>query len=514
MIVLPKQWVLRTGTFDADTGRFTVNKKHIDDVAWCINKRCKLGVPVTLKYTHSQNEQAIGVGLMDNALVKDGQVYADLKITQPATKDFGDGRGKVLLATVEEIASSIKDKTMQLSLEGTFDVTSPSYYGDRTLGLEITSWAVLPAGTLPAVPQIAATGKKGNRVTIVIAEAEEKKTSTTTSEGEATAAPEEIQKEEEEKTEELSIEDQLANLLKRIKELEETVGGLQKKSPAEEKKEEPATTEENKNEEEKTEAARVQASSKIVTESLAKVGVKEKDFEQFCTEIQQFPAGIGSPDLTAIIMDSFNWTKVQAEEVIDLYYLMNNTSFSRRNTNQIYAEEYPKGKNRTEDKIIEGIFGDHHVELYIDHSEETYTVTVKLDSVEVLMIKKRQIAYPTESEARQAYNSLRTESDCEDFLFLFGAPASLRRIAYGDRKFLEQKTRGNPRLRAEAERLVRDMPSLRAKKPMLESRVTENDTGTMEKAVNKICSERGLSRANAFDVWCKENPVEANKWIK
>ena len=600
-IVLPKQWVLRKGTFDADTGRFTVEAKHINDVAWCINKRLKLGVPVVLKYTHSQDEQAIGVGLMENAIIEHGQVYADLKITQPATKDFGDGRGKVLLATVEEIANSLTDRTMQLSLEGSYDVSSPSFYGDRTLSLEITAWAVLPAGTLPAVPQIAAKGEKGNRVTMIIAEAEkEGATTTSEKEGEAVASPEEVEKEKEEKTEELSVEDQLANLLKRMKELEVIVEKLEEAKPKEETKEETPAPEkeepasEETEEEEETKARRILASNyestmktreaRMLVAEYEDAGHTEQDLvdalyylddvsQERWTIIIELEAflGEGLYDRTVAFWET-NSTyakrgrKIRAEgtfyrlpkDIIgnDLYSVNKKLNYfygSVHNGNDVdpgLLDTIIRMLNKVKESIKEFSSADdvegtvyakrgrkiRAKEVDVDEGD---TIQMSPTGMEEEVLKKAGISLDDYKqfikEAKQFSNGGKSDmvpiamdtfgwskAQAEEVWELYvlthwdnvsQAFANRgRNMTYGDRKHLSRIS--DPVIARKVSEEMSKMPSLRARKPLLSSQTVSANAGKMEKEVSQICAERGLSRANAFDVWCKENPKEARQWIK
>jgi len=215
---LMKQWLLREGTYSGANGQFKVTAENIRDIEWCINRRALLGVPVALKYTHRQDAEAIPVGTIINAMTEAGELYADLVLLHDAETDTGEGSR--IVATQERMREALEQRTMQLSLEGGYDVTNSAYYGDRKLTMEVTAWAILPAGVLPAVPpeKIAASKDAGDTITFI-------------------ASKDNIQGG-------IIVEEKLAELLQKLNELDTRVKAIEESGMEEEPAEEEAPEEE------------------------------------------------------------------------------------------------------------------------------------------------------------------------------------------------------------------------------------------------------------------------------
>lgn len=150
--LVPHQYLMRPGKYEPQSGSGVITPRNIEDTVYVINRRWEAGVPVPLKYDHTDDKRAIPLGIMGNAIIeKEGAAYADLYILQDAIGDL-DGQGSRTILTIDQIADAVLTGSMKLSIEAWRDVKSPSYYGDRTISLEPAAWAVLPAGVMPAVP--------------------------------------------------------------------------------------------------------------------------------------------------------------------------------------------------------------------------------------------------------------------------------------------------------------------------------------------------------------------------
>lgn len=189
MRIIRHQFLLAPGEYEPESGNGKITDENVGDVVYAINRRFEVDVPVPLIYNHSEDDNAIPVGIMRDA-VKDGTAaFADLHITQDARADR-DGGGSKILATVDQIADAISAGSMKLSVEAYRDVKAPAYYGDRTISLEPTAWAILRPGVLPAVPRLVAGHTQvGERVAFALdslMEAEQKGSEMTIEEAQAT----------------------------------------------------------------------------------------------------------------------------------------------------------------------------------------------------------------------------------------------------------------------------------------------------------------------------------------
>jgi len=164
--VVPHAFLFRPGNWDAAQGDGRITETMVEDAVFAINRCAELGVPIATKYMHSEDYEAIPVGITNNATIEDDHVaYGDVYILQDARADL-DGNGSKILATINQMADALLTDGMKLSVEALYDVKVPSYYGNKTISLEPSAMAILPAGVAPAVTKkmIAGRNNRGRPV--------------------------------------------------------------------------------------------------------------------------------------------------------------------------------------------------------------------------------------------------------------------------------------------------------------------------------------------------------------
>jgi hypothetical protein len=151
--IVHHMFLFRPGDWDAAQGDGKITEHMVDDAVFAINRCEELGVPIALKYMHSEEDASISVGIVKNVTIEDGHAaYGDGYVLQDARADR-DGQGMKTLADINQMADALLTEGMNLSVEAFYDVKVPSYYGDRVISLEPSAMAILPAGVAPAVTE-------------------------------------------------------------------------------------------------------------------------------------------------------------------------------------------------------------------------------------------------------------------------------------------------------------------------------------------------------------------------
>lgn len=172
--IVHSTFLFQPGDWDSAGGDGKITEKNVDDAIFAMNRCEEMGVPIGLKYQHSDAANAVPVGIVKNVKKKDEyKAYGDLYIYQDAKADR-DGKGPRVLATIDQMADALLTDGMKVSIEAYRDVKVQSYYGDREISMEPSALAILPTGVAPAVVENIVAGRdRGKLFAFMVGETEE-----------------------------------------------------------------------------------------------------------------------------------------------------------------------------------------------------------------------------------------------------------------------------------------------------------------------------------------------------